>query len=198
MRSIVSSLGGIVALSSRQALGAAVATRCKLGPSLLFHQQRSQQTSAQKCDVVSSSGLNPELIAHLTAAVGGKAAATAAVLQQHGVDEGYAAPMPPDIVLFPQTTEQVSPYISDYVHLFVYHDVFCNCLRAKSEQQRLSATKLYHGQVFHKAAACFHPESFAQMNNHCHALRCKSKLTRSLIGVGSSTLNTLSISQLSQ
>lgn len=125
---------------------------CQQALHLLQQQRRLQHTAHATCQAAgrSRTPLEQGLVSQLSAAVGGKAAVSDAVLQQHGVDEGYQVgfepvpcefkdqhatkvscpagqatglrnelylrtnsatcvqePMPPDIVLFPQDTQQV-------------------------------------------------------------------------------------------
>jgi hypothetical protein len=77
---------------------------------LLLQQQRLQHTFPQPHKTI-----DQHLADQLLSAVGGKGSLSASVLQQHGVDEGYAPPMPPDIVLYPQNTQQVRGYIPNLV-----------------------------------------------------------------------------------
>ena len=51
------------------------------------------------------------LIAALRDAVGGRLSTSAAVREQHGRDESYHAPAPPDAVVFPETTEEVAAVV---------------------------------------------------------------------------------------
>ncbi len=44
----------------------------------------------------------------LSDAVGGRVSSTSSVLQQHGKDESYHTPLPPELVVFPHSTEEVS------------------------------------------------------------------------------------------
>lgn len=69
---------------------------------LLLQQQRLQHTFPQP-----HKPIDQQLADQLLSAVGGKGSLSVSVLQQHGVDEGYAPPMPPDIVVYPQNTQQV-------------------------------------------------------------------------------------------
>lgn len=52
--------------------------------------------------------LSPELLAALADAVGGAVSTSPADLLQHGTDESYHEPQPPDVVLRPRSTEDVS------------------------------------------------------------------------------------------
>lgn len=71
-------------------------------------QHRLQHTAAEpQQQHAHHRPLEQSLADTLAAAAGGKAGSSQAVLAQHGVDEGYTPPMPPDLVLFPQNTQQV-------------------------------------------------------------------------------------------
>lgn len=77
-------------------------------PKQLQQQHRLQHTAAEpQQQHAHHRPLEQSLADKLAAAVGGKAGSSAAVLAQHGVDEGYTPAMPPDLVLFPQNTQQV-------------------------------------------------------------------------------------------
>ena len=52
--------------------------------------------------------LTPAVRQQLADAVGGRVSSSASVLQQHGQDESYHPPLPPELVVFPQSTEEVS------------------------------------------------------------------------------------------
>jgi hypothetical protein len=116
--------GGTIA--STAACATTAACSCTAGNSH-HHQQRQQQQQPRGCNQVlsllqmqrmqhtraapaaSHTPLDPAVARQLVAAVGGasKASSAAAVCAQHGVDEGYQEPMPPELVLYPQNTQQV-------------------------------------------------------------------------------------------
>jgi hypothetical protein len=52
--------------------------------------------------------LTPAARQQMCDAVGGRVSSSASVLQQHGQDESYHTPLPPELVVFPQSTEEVS------------------------------------------------------------------------------------------
>lgn len=76
-------------------------------PKQLQQQHRLQHTAAEpQQQHAHHRPLAQSLADTLAAAAGGKAGSSKSVLAQHGVDEGYTPPMPPDLVLFPQNTQQ--------------------------------------------------------------------------------------------
>lgn len=54
---------------------------------------------------------------------------SASELQQHGADESYHAPMPPDVVVWPRTTEEVSSVVAACARcaVFIYHIFYLLC-----------------------------------------------------------------------
>ena len=53
-----------------------------------------------------------QLLRRLEAILPGRVTAAAAVLQQHGKDESYLLPLPPDVVAFPESTEDVAKVVA--------------------------------------------------------------------------------------
>jgi hypothetical protein len=104
---------------------------------LLLQQQRLQHTSPQP-----HKPIDQQLAEQLLSAVGGKGSLSASVLQQHGVDEGYAPPMPPDIVVYPQNTQQVR---KDTSHAyFIAAWVSLTCLYMTVHAGKLGAVVARH------------------------------------------------------
>jgi len=56
--------------------------------------------------------VNDDLIEALRGIVGDRMSTAAAVLEQHGHDESYHSPFPPDAVVFPESTEDVSQVVA--------------------------------------------------------------------------------------
>ncbi|MBW7849537.1 MAG: FAD-binding protein [Rhodospirillales bacterium] len=54
---------------------------------------------------------NPALLADLTTLLGERVSTAAAVREQHGRDESYHQPFPPDVVVFPESTEEVAEVV---------------------------------------------------------------------------------------
>lgn len=54
---------------------------------------------------------NPALLADLTTLLGERVSTAAAVREQHGRDESYHQPFPPDVVVFPGSTEEVAEVV---------------------------------------------------------------------------------------
>lgn len=54
---------------------------------------------------------------------------SASELQQHGADESYHVPMPPDVVVWPRTTEEVSSVVAACARcaVFIYHIFYLLC-----------------------------------------------------------------------
>ncbi len=57
---------------------------------------------------VEAARVNDDLIEALQAIVGGRLSTSAAVCEQHGRDESYHAPHPPDVVVFAESTDEVA------------------------------------------------------------------------------------------
>ena len=56
--------------------------------------------------------VNDDLVEALRGIVGDRLSTTDAVLGHHGRDETYHTPHPPDVVVFPEATEEVSRIVS--------------------------------------------------------------------------------------
>lgn len=66
------------------------------------HNQQHQQQRPKR------TAISSELVSQLAAAVDSRYTTSAADLQRHGTDESYHTPAAPDILLYPQNSEQVS------------------------------------------------------------------------------------------
>jgi D-lactate dehydrogenase (cytochrome) len=55
--------------------------------------------------------MEPEVLARLIDRFGARASRNAAVREQHGASEAYHAPQPPDIVVYPESTDEVSEVV---------------------------------------------------------------------------------------